>query len=525
MPSIEDYGRKVGGARKDLFASYLEALASELSMDVDELAQMNLSAIFPLPDYERFSEAGVSNEGLAIVAVLRNGIPAKPSYSRDLLAWRDTVMKNRESARLVLDNRNEAFVRRVLDNLPPQIKTQVDLVSRFEPSLMGKAATYSFRTNTGINADRITIYRKAPSASKAKFVCHGFCEPGEEARDVFVREVARVETASANKARKTVALEDKALTKLRVYGRGPYSVRYVQKGADLVIRDGFVTVGQAQKWVKENRDLVQRMLKDVLTAPREHLDRNLPRVGPARRKGDVSAAQLSREFGLSGVEFGNYVEEKRRQSDLNRTWDSLCDLAEVTGIARKDVGLNGALALAFGSRGNGHAAAHYEPSRRVINLTKTSGAGALAHEWFHAWDNAITIRNDNVSKRSIFMGTESPQQALPGVSKALEELAAVGGSYLNRMQIIDSMRSKPYWSTPCEMGARVFEALINDRLEQSGRSNDHLVSIDRRGGAYPDEHEEKALFAAMEKLFPGTAARKKIEAPHADTNADFQFVS
>lgn len=47
------------------------------------------------------------------------------------------------------------------------------------------------------------------------------------------------------------------------------------------------------------------------------------------------------------------------------------------------------LAIAFGSRGSGAALAHYEPARNVINLTKMKGAGCLAHEWGHAFDNQI----------------------------------------------------------------------------------------------------------------------------------------
>ena len=46
--------------------------------------------------------------------------------------------------------------------------------------------------------------------------------------------------------------------------------------------------------------------------------------------------------------------------------------------------------MAFGSRGRGKALGHYEPSRKVINLTKEKGSlGALAHEWLHALDHYL----------------------------------------------------------------------------------------------------------------------------------------
>ena len=51
--------------------------------------------------------------------------------------------------------------------------------------------------------------------------------------------------------------------------------------------------------------------------------------------------------------------------------------------------IDGTLAIAFGARGSGNAVAHYEPLRKVINLTKLRGAGSLAHEWWHSFDDYL----------------------------------------------------------------------------------------------------------------------------------------
>ena len=72
------------------------------------------------------------------------------------------------------------------------------------------------------------------------------------------------------------------------------------------------------------------------------------------------------------------------------------DLSLVTNISPKALSLGGKLALAFGSRGSGNASAHFEPDLVVINLTKTKGAGSLAHEWWHALDNYFS-RADGLS--------------------------------------------------------------------------------------------------------------------------------
>ena len=72
---------------------------------------------------------------------------------------------------------------------------------------------------------------------------------------------------------------------------------------------------------------------------------------------------------------------------MNQAYDALMDLVSILDIPAKAISLNGSLGLGFGSRGHGWASAHFERDLIVINLTKTRGAGALAHEWFHALDN------------------------------------------------------------------------------------------------------------------------------------------
>jgi len=64
------------------------------------------------------------------------------------------------------------------------------------------------------------------------------------------------------------------------------------------------------------------------------------------------------------------------------------EMERLTGAL--DAAMNGNLGVAFGARGKGGknaGFAHYEPSKIVINLTKMSGAGSLAHEWGHALDD------------------------------------------------------------------------------------------------------------------------------------------
>ena len=115
------------------------------------------------------------------------------------------------------------------------------------------------------------------------------------------------------------------------------------------------------------------------------------RVGPERRKGNVTPEMFMETFAPRGIEFGNWNNQEERQAVMNHAYDALLDLAEVLDVPPKALMLDGDLAIAFGARGHGlsGAKAHYELDYGVINLTKMSGAGSLAHEWMHALDHYL----------------------------------------------------------------------------------------------------------------------------------------
>lgn len=118
------------------------------------------------------------------------------------------------------------------------------------------------------------------------------------------------------------------------------------------------------------------------------------REGAARRMEgeDITTQQLVDVFGLRGVNLGNWMKTPatrvEAQLHLNHAYDSLHDLAEILGVPPKAMSLNGMLGLAIGAQGSGGAfAAHFVPGVNEINLTRTSGAGSLGHEFAHALDH------------------------------------------------------------------------------------------------------------------------------------------
>ena len=117
------------------------------------------------------------------------------------------------------------------------------------------------------------------------------------------------------------------------------------------------------------------------------------RVGAARRlEGeDITAEKLRDTFGFKGVNFGNWMQgpsaRSEAQAHLNAAYDAFLDLAEILNVPPKALSLNGMLGLAIGAQGSGRHAAHFVAGLNEINLTRTAGAGALAHEWAHGLDH------------------------------------------------------------------------------------------------------------------------------------------
>lgn len=228
------------------------------------------------------------------------------------------------------------------------------------------------------------------------------------------------------------------------------------------------------------------------------------RAGFATSNADgKSEIDLLDTFGFRGIEFGNWVTQEQRQWFVNAAYDAFMDLTQLLGVHATFASLNGVLGLAYGSRGEGlsRAAAHFEPGRWVLHLTKESGPGAIAHEFGHAWDcwmadqlwgqrRRLTEKRNNYRRGALFEDYPefmSEQRNWSGVQRSEMEAPfrdwrdrthAHGGDakwrWVRDSEVMDARR-KYYWSQAREMFARGFEVLVLDSLGARGRHNDMLV--------------------------------------------------
>ncbi|ECI3890454.1 hypothetical protein AHV09_27485, partial [Salmonella enterica subsp. enterica] len=98
---IDDFGEVIHGAAKHRHA----ALSEELNTDktAEDYRTQPLSKLFPKPDYEKMAAEGTDNKTLAMLALLRNMIPAKPRVSHRLNRWAKQVEEVRDTAGQLLD--------------------------------------------------------------------------------------------------------------------------------------------------------------------------------------------------------------------------------------------------------------------------------------------------------------------------------------------------------------------------------------------------------------------------------------
>ena len=154
------------------------------------------------------------------------------------------------------------------------------------------------------------------------------------------------------------------------------------------------------------------------------------REGPRWRQGPSTPDDFLSTFGFRGVQFGNYMSADDRRGALDNLADALFDLSDILRVEPRALSLDGELAVALGARGRGGKnapVAHYEPSQRVINITKRAGAGSFAHEWFHALDYALGRRAAGQEAGPPLSATVTRGQA--GAAAAVQAMHALLGEF------------------------------------------------------------------------------------------------
>ena len=268
---------------------------------------------------------------------------------------------------------------------------------------------------------------------------------------------------------------------------------------------------------QRNIDTINALLSAYVTNVKNssRIYQDFYRNGPSHRSGaDVTFKDIQRMFGFKTIEIGRWVKPEEQQIAANLFFDALCDLADILEVPEPVISLNGSLSLAFGKGGQKYASAHYNAAKRQLALAKNAGGGALAHEWFHAFDHYIAKKVCRKAKPMTFStqlwldGAECVEHPLANKLFSIYKRLFLNASgpkpsdYMQRSIAIDRELSIYYFAQPAEAAARAFEAYIQDQyIKNHFLASGTKQSNEAKMGAYPLENERQILADGFKDYF------------------------
>lgn len=459
----EDFGEKIGGAKKDLWKDrglYADDLEAMNEREAEKFVKKD--NVWKKPDYAAMLEEGIPLGVVYFIKKARDGLNASPQYYRTDDTPEKRTARQKEYIKTVRELQTVlSDVRTVEDAMRAYDRFFVD--NGYLEKVQGWGSGIHYRA-TKKGQDNPVITTKLSNTMLIR------------SAEYFERNF----TQQAKKEQFCVSKEQKIPKGYAIHfndGKHTYSKNedwkpgtyYVTKGYS-ILRTNFETKEAALKWVQElakgrNKNGKIRFVPPQLA--------HVKRTGPDYRNGvEITGQHYLDTFGFRGGEFGNWMNQNDRQTSLNMGYEALKDLASALKISDKDIAYQGTLAIAFGARGSGNAAAHYEPLRTVINLTKMHGAGSLAHEWWHGLDD--------------YLGTKM------GAKGMLSEQPRL---YAPFQKLIDTMKYKP--ETP-EQAAKRTEAQT-ERTRKNAASwldSSVLASLKRYGN-----EEQMETYAVLREAF------------------------
>lgn len=405
--AINDFGAKIGGAKKDLWK--LRGLQiSDLSEmnNAERLKLITKDNVWQKPDYAALVADGLPVRVAWFIKTVRDSLPAKP------------VLGYGDDAPDILDRKQQAYIGFVGD-----IRDAV-LACKTDADILRVANRQWLVDNGFIEAGRgyyVKPTALGDSAINNKFL-KAFCLSATDLRR-FDREIQKKQFLFTDEQKalakyeffkyenveweqdyqkRTVMKVPVAGGKMYLYPQGELvdknswkdGTHFVMDGRRNVVARNLESLEAAKQFVldreagKESAEKSKKKGKTRFTPKQlQHIHRTVK--DDYRHGKDIGGEEYMDVFGFKGGEFGNWMSEKDRQASLNLGYEALLDLAKALQIEPADISLGNSLSIAFGARGSGSALAHYEPLREVINLTKMRGAGSLAHEWAHALDDVL----------------------------------------------------------------------------------------------------------------------------------------
>jgi hypothetical protein len=468
--SIQDAGEKIGGARKDRWKERGLNVADLNEMSEAEGAELVTKANVWKPNWASLVSEGMKPETAASAKVIYDRLAAQP---------KDNTPSGRRRYVQMMQAVREVYSKVTPENLPGASSRLRDAVgftaaAASEDAAARKAASeLLFSVYKGRSDPFVLDY--TDRSRVRKMVADGFPAKGEPwTRRFAVRESSG---KSLTPRGRELTLEESAaagtpLTAEQIAG-SYFEVRRQIGGRALAFAMTRADAEAAARRIYEAELASADRSKDP---ERPHLD-VLRREGlPQRLDRDATPDDFIRDFGFRGIEFGNWSAQDERQRIINMAYDGLSDLAQIMGVPPSAMSLNGTMGLAFGARGGGRFAAHYEPGRLVINMTKLRGGGSLAHEWAHALDHYFGELGQSDAYQRAARGASGwdTQGQYDGSPRSFIQRRADGRSELGERARLDKLRPEM-----AQAFDRVMSTIYREQLDRAALVRDAELMLER----------------------------------------------
>lgn len=415
---IEDFGEKIGGARKDLYTSLRGlSILDILTMTDLEIFDLRIKeATWVIHDFEEYCEKYSIDPVVAYyIRAIRKSIPSKVDLKKYRLEPKVVAAIYSDVIKYIRDSVLEFNVTRfktdtvdvnspvAVDMFCDNLRSSIDKIYSSEYTLEIGNRIVELKEGLGVK------YKDLDLKEMAGLFCYFLKQFGIKLRKIMMYQNQLFYRAKLHNFPYGLSSNIEKLTIRRYVTGTSFYVTSSYKDIKRIIGEEqeifhsgvFSSFDNMKRAVDKLDGLVEVYKNGIkksgeeekLKLERPQLD-HIERIGPAVRKGNVEPKDFLDIFKFRGGEFGNWNTQPDRQAVLNYGFDALADLAYAINVPLDFVTFDDnymRLALAFGSRGKGRALAHYEPGRHVINLTKMRGAGSLAHEWGHAFDRYLAI--------------------------------------------------------------------------------------------------------------------------------------
>lgn len=334
--------------------------------------------IYQLNSYEELKKQGLSDKCIAFINNVYSKINAKPAKGYESMS----------EQKIYFD-----FVHEVMEKTINFTKENQDIIDKHNMGTDNSLFKIVFPDTE--NKKAYNIFRAYPEYNKKAIIAGGNKLIGALYLDYHTEKDIKKILLKLNKNDEVTEEKKETLTGWQKF----FDVSQSYRGWFVADKKSGMVLSTKELPSKEIAQELAQKMYDFLSENKKGYEvdfSNLRNYIPRRKDNqNVNPEALIEVFGFRGINFGNWTKQNERQNFVNLAYDSLYDLAEILNLPPKALSLGGKLGLAFGAQGRSSAAGHFIPEYNEINLTRKSGAGSLAHEWWHALDYYFGDQSEN----------------------------------------------------------------------------------------------------------------------------------